>query len=71
MTPQQRIQEMKPISMDGKVLLDKSDFDAVQDACTDIRALPAIMKAKANHAKTGVELDSNEFFSKIRKKYVK
>lgn len=45
----------------GKVIID----------ATEIAAIPAIIKAKVNHAKTGIEIDAHEVMERLRVKYVK
>jgi len=67
----QQLQNLKPISTDGMVLLDKSALDAVQELCEDLQAMPAILKAEVNFAKNGIAYDGDEVLARLRKKYVK
>ena len=61
---QQQLKNIRPISING-FLLDKETYT---ELCEDLQAMPHIIRAEVNFAKTGIAYDGDEVLMRLRTK---
>gem|GEM_PF-5134684 len=61
--------QIQPVPMDGKVLIERTDFEAMQTMCMKAQILLNIQEAEKEYAKTGISYDGRKVLADLKGKY--
>jgi len=64
-----QVMQIQPVPMDGKVLIERTDFEAMQTMCMKAQILLNIQEAEKEYAKTGISYDGRKVLADLKGKY--